>query len=138
MRNPFGNGNDDDENQNMIPIPPNYATITKPETGEIRIAKVGFSFTSLLFNVWPSAFRGDWYNLLCMLGIQLIASMGILMWSTIPLASVESVASFVFRIIWGSLYNMMYFKHKFNQGFVPADERSKQLLMQANYLKADK
>ncbi|GAY72078.1 hypothetical protein [Lentilactobacillus kosonis] len=135
MKNPFGNG-DDDDNQNMIPIPPNYATITNPETGEIRIAKVGFSFTSLLFNIWPSAFRGDWYNLLCMFGVQIIVLMAFLMWSSIPLASIEAIADLIFRIVWGFLYNLMYFRHKFNQGYVPADDRSRQLLTEANYLKS--
>ncbi|AQW20800.1 hypothetical protein PL11_002160 [Lentilactobacillus curieae] len=138
MQNPFGNGNNDDDDKNLIPIPPNYATIVKPETGEIRIAKVGFSFTSFFFDVLPSIFRADWYNLLCMVLVQIIVSLGVVMWSPVPAVQLETVLNWAFGILWGFLYNMMYFKHKFNQGYVPADERSKELLIEAKYLNPNK
>lgn len=37
------------------------------------------------------------------------------------------------QLLWGLIYNMMYFKHLFNRGFVPADDRSCDLLTRAHY-----
>ena len=45
MQNPFGNNNQNNQDFfNNLPIPPNYAKI-KNDEGEMRIAKVGFSWT---------------------------------------------------------------------------------------------
>ncbi len=136
MQNPFGNGNndDDDNNNNMIPIPPNYATVSRKSDGQIRIAKVGFSWTSFLFPLCPPIFRSDWYNFLCMLGIELIAMMGISLLTGQPLNVVEYVLYYPFAVLWGAIYNMMYFKHLFKIGFEPADERSQKLLEYGHYL----
>ena len=46
---------------------------------------------------------------------------------------INSFFALFFGIVWGSLYNMMYFKHLFNRGFKPADERSRDLLARAHY-----
>ena len=50
MQNPFGNNNNNDNqnpfNLNNLPLPPNYAKIVNDQ-GDIRIAKVGFSWTTL-------------------------------------------------------------------------------------------
>lgn len=84
MQNPFGNGNNDDNNnnnndnndpRNLIPIPPNFATVVNKKTGQIRIAKVGLSFTALFFQFLVPVFRSDWYNFFCMLGVEVIAGM---------------------------------------------------------------
>ncbi|WP_283680207.1 hypothetical protein [Lentilactobacillus sp. Marseille-Q4993] len=139
MQDPWGNGNnnnDDDNNNGMLPIPPNYATVVNKETGEIRIAKVGFSFTALFFfGFLPAVFRSDWYNFFCMVFVDFILYMGTSMIFHIPLIDARIAVDYFVNIIWAFLYNMMYFKHLFNKGYVPADERSKELLVQANYLK---
>jgi Protein of unknown function (DUF2628). len=62
MQNPFGNNNQNNQDFfNNLPIPPNYAKI-KNDEGEMRIAKVGFSWTVFLFGPFPALFRNDWYN----------------------------------------------------------------------------
>ncbi|APR06658.1 hypothetical protein FAM21834_00390 [Lentilactobacillus parabuchneri] len=141
MQNPFGNGNNDDNNQNdpntpgNLPIPPNFATVVNKENGQIRIAKVGPSFTALFFNLWVPIFRSDWYNLLCMAGVEIIAGMALSLGMGEPFQVAYSVGSYGLGIVWMLIYNMMYFKHLFNLGFVPADEHSKEILTDARYWK---
>lgn len=133
MRNPFGNG--DDDNNNFLPLPPNYATVVNKKTGQIRIAKVGFSWTSLLFDILPALFRQDWYNALCMLFIQWGVAMGIATFTQVPITPAYYEASWALSIIWGAFYNLMYFRHLFKKGYVPANKASAQLLIQNGYLK---
>lgn len=136
MQNPFGNGNNDDNNDdqnNLLPIPPNFATVVNKENGQIRIAKVGLSWTALWFSILVPVFRSDWYNFLCMTAIQLIVAMGLSMQMSEPLQLTWTFASYGLGILWLFIYNMMYFKHLFNLGFVPADQRSKELLINFKY-----
>ena len=138
MQNPFGNGNDDqNNNNNMIPIPPNFAVVKRAD-GQMRIAKVGFSWTSLIFGMLPSIFRSDWYNFLSMISIQLIMGMGISMAMGETFETAYYIGANICRFIWAGLYNMMYFKHLFNIGYQPADQRSKQLLIENRYLSETK
>lgn len=138
MQNPFGNnGNDNQDGPGGLPLPPNYATVINPETGEIRLGKVGFSFTALIFTVLVPAFRNDWYNFLCMVGLQAGVFMGVYSLPNTPenLASIWMAADTGFQILWGFIYNLMYFKHLFKRGFQPTDERSRAILVQGRYLK---
>lgn len=52
MQNPFGNQNNNQDFLKNLPTPPNYAKVTN-DTGDIRIAKVGISWTDHLL-VWPA------------------------------------------------------------------------------------
>lgn len=138
MQDPFKGFNDDQNNNGDgpqgFPLPPNYATVVNPETGNMRIAKVGFSWTMFIFPPFPTIFRADWYNLLCILGVQMGASM---IWTMLisPNQLVQATPFFELgvQLLWGLIYNMMYFKHLFNRGFVPADDRSRDLLTRAHY-----
>ena len=141
MQDPFKGFNDDDNNNKGngpqgLPLPPNYATVVNPETGNLRIAKVGFSWTMFLFHPFPTIFRADWYNLLCIIGVELALQMLFNMF--VPgnqrVTATGSVELGI-ALLWGAIYNMMYYKHLFNQGFVPADERSRDLLTRAHYWK---
>lgn len=141
MQNPFGNGNNDnndDQNQNLLPIPPNFATVVNKKNGQIRIAKVGLSWTALWFSIMVPVFRSDWYNFLCMTAIQLIVAMSLSMGMGETLQVAWTLGSYGLGIVWLFIYNMMYFKHLFNIGFVPADQRSKELLSNYNYWKEPK
>ncbi|WP_407889674.1 hypothetical protein [Levilactobacillus sp. N40-8-2] len=143
MQDPFkGFNNDDDpDNQNGdgpqgLPLPPNYATVVNPETGNMRIAKVGFSWTMFLFPPFPTLFRADWYNLFCIMGVELSLMMVLSMMVPVnQLAQFFAVGGWEMLrgFLWGFLYNMMYFKHLFTKGFVPADDRSKEILTHARY-----
>lgn len=122
------NGDNNNNDFNQIPVPPNYAKI-KNDQGDLRIAKVGFSWTTLWFGPLPAAFRGDWYNFLLMIVLDLdyvlVAMFFKLNWMLqFPWPS----------IFYSAFYNMMYFRHLFNRGYVPADQRSKELLTAAHYL----
>lgn len=73
MQNPFGNNNNNDQNPfdlNNLPLPPNYAKVVNDQ-GQIRIAKVGISWTTLWFGPLPALFRGDYYNFLLMIVLDL-------------------------------------------------------------------
>jgi len=141
MQNPFGNGDngnngDNNEGPNGLPVPPNYATVVKEE-GDIRISKVGFSYTTFLFSFLVPIFRGDWYNLLCMLGVNLGVVLGLysIHFSSMQTFNiVTSVLQFALSFVWGYLYNLMYFRHLFNRGYKPATQRSKDLLTSSGYL----
>jgi len=142
MQNPFGNGDNGDNNEgpNGIPVPPNYATVVKEE-GDIRISKVGFSYTTFLFSFLVPIFRGDWYNLLCMLGVNLGVVLGLysIHFSSMQTFNiVTSVLQFALSFVWGYLYNLMYFRHLFNRGYKPATQRSKDLLTSSGYLPKSK
>ena len=119
----------------MFPIPRNYATVKNPKTGQVKIGKVGFSFTTLVFDLLPSIFRNDWYNFACMVGadaIFVMAAAVVMHQSAIQIA--QQVISFT-SIFWAFTYNLMYFRHLSNKGFVPTDEHSRQLLIKNKYIK---
>lgn len=43
MQNPFGNGNNDnndDQNQNLLPIPPNFATVVNKKTVKSELPRL--------------------------------------------------------------------------------------------------
>ncbi|MHA8110589.1 hypothetical protein ACYATP_03645 [Lactobacillaceae bacterium Melli_B4] len=127
MQNPFGNG--------MIPIPPNYATFKNPETGELKISKVGFSYTALIFAFVPAMFRNDWYNFFCIIFVDSAVAMLAAIFFKQPIGEVYRYTEIGTQIIWGLLYNMMYCRHLSNRGFVPTDQRSKDLLVKNHYIK---
>lgn len=134
MQNPFNNmngQNDNDPNNlfNQLPVPPNYAKVQN-QNGEIRIAKVGISWTTFLFGPLPAAFRGDWYNFFLMLVWDAIYVI------TARLFSLSWMLSFPWpSVIFTFFYNMMYFRHLLGgRGFLASDSRSEQLLARAKYL----
>lgn len=132
MQNPFGNNNQDPNNIfNQLPIPPNYAKI-KNNQGEIRIAKVGISWTTFWFGPLPALFRGDYYNFFLEL---VLAADYVLVASFFKL---NALLTFPWpSLVFAFIYNMMYFRHLFNKGFYPADQHSRELLIQSKYLKSD-
>lgn len=135
MQNPFENG-DNNEGPGGLPVPPNYATVTHTESGDLRIGKVGFSLTAFFFNLLVPIFRGDWYNFLCMAGIQMGVGLGVRS-INLTASSAATVGAFLelgFGFLWGFIYNYMYFRHLFNRGYRPATQRSKDLLESRNYL----
>lgn len=132
MQNPFGNDNNNNQNPfdlNNLPLPPNYAKIVNDQ-GQIRIAKVGISWTTLWFGPLPALFRGDYYNFILMIVLDLDYALVVLFFGLNWLMQFPW-PSLVFAI----LYNMMFFKHSFNIGYRPADQRSRELLERYRYIK---
>lgn len=132
MQDPFNRQNDpnsdDQDPLSNLPLPPNYAKVVNPENGQIRAAKVGVSWTTLWFGPIPALMRGDWYNFALMIVLDMIYFMGVSMLGlqiTMPIPA----------IIFGLIYNLMYFRHLFTLGYQPADDRSKELLTMWKYWK---
>ncbi|GGI62188.1 hypothetical protein H5S40_06650 [Limosilactobacillus sp. RRLNB_1_1] len=133
MQNPFGNNNNNDNqnpfNLNNLPLPPNYAKIVNDQ-GDIRIAKVGFSWTTLWFGPLPALFRADYYNFILMIVLTLDYGLVALFFG------LNSLVQFPWpSVFFGFFYNMMYFRHLFNKGYRPADQRSRELLTRSRYWK---
>ncbi|WP_413627787.1 hypothetical protein R4B61_00950 [Fructilactobacillus vespulae] len=139
--NPFnfnGNNNNDDQDnleKNILPfLPDNYAVVIN-EKAELKIGKVGFSYTSLFFGVVPSIFRGDWYNFSCMIGVELFFTMLLTYVTGMNITQSAQSLGFTFQIVWGFLYNLMYFRHLQNKGFVPQNKKSAVLLKTKKFFK---
>lgn len=131
MQNPFGNNNNNQNpfDLNNLPLPPNYAKIVN-DKGEMRIAKVGFSWTTLWFGPLPALFRGDYYNFILMIVLDLDYALTVLFFGWTWLMQFPWPS-----IVFGAIYNMMYFRHSFKIGYRPADQRSQELLQRSRYLK---
>jgi hypothetical protein len=80
-----------------------YTTIhfKNPNSGELRQAPVGFSWTTLLFGCFPALFRGDWK----WFSIQLLIAL-----------FTYGLSTFVFMFI----YNKLYIKELINKGYKAA------------------
>ena len=137
---PFFNGNNDENNQDEEEkkafyslLPSNYAIVTNGENTKVN--KVGFSYTSLFFGVLPAILRSDWYNLACMIGIQLFFSMLVTFVTGIGLDQASESLSFLFQVIWGFIYNLMYFRHLQNIGYNAGTPESLKLLVENHYFK---
>jgi len=77
-----------------------FATVTlkNPITGQMRMAPVGFSWTTLLFGPIPAAMRGHW----AMAAGILLAGMA---------------TAFLSNIIFAFIYNRMYLQHLIMDNF---------------------
>lgn len=138
---PFFNGNNDDENQDepkkngIFPfLPSNYAIVVNDQ-GTIKVNKVGFSYTSLFFGVLPAILRADWYNLACMVGVQMFFTMLVTFITGVDLYAASESLSFLFHIVWGLIYNLMYFRHLQNIGYQAENPESLKLLVKNHYFK---
>lgn len=129
MQNPFGNQNDNQDFLRNVLVPPNYAKVIN-DAGDIRIAKVGISWTTFWFGPLPAVFRGDWYNFALMLVWDAIYVLFALTFHFSALLTFPWPA-----VVFTFFYNMMYFRHLFTKGYRPMDQRSKALLVQSKYLK---
>lgn len=95
--NPFNfNFGDDNDQDNLLKIiPPNYAVV-KNDRGQIRVNKVGLSFTCLFFCNLPAIFRADWYNFFCMIGVELFGAMLLTYATGVNLYTAASSLTFFF------------------------------------------
>ena len=129
MQNPFGNQNNNQDFLKNLPTPPNYAKVIN-DTGDIRIAKVGISWTTFWFGPLPALFRGDYYNFaLILVTAANIALVGLVF--NLPWLLGFPWSSLIFTLI----YNRLYFQRLFDKGWRPADQASRELLIRNKYLK---
>ncbi|KEI09529.1 hypothetical protein [Clostridium novyi] len=84
-------------------------------TNQLVQAKVGFSWTTFFFGFFPALFRGDWK------------------WAIIMF--VASLVTFGFsHIVFAFIYNKIYINDLLNKGYSPADDMSKNVLINKSFL----
>ncbi|MGR5873888.1 hypothetical protein ACT7DH_01320 [Bacillus pacificus] len=83
-------------------------------TGQIKQAKIGFSWTVFFFGFFPAIFRGDWKWFL----IILVASMFTFGFS---------------NLVFCFIYNKLYINDLLSQGYKAADEYSLSALQQKKH-----
>lgn len=91
-------------------------TLKNPTTGEIKMAPVGFSWTTFFFGFWVSIFRADWKYAI----IQFV--LACFTWN-------------LSSIVFGFIYNKLYVKDLlYKQGFKVTGSRSGNLQFASNHL----
>ena len=82
------------------------------QSGMLKSAPVGFSWTTFFFGPFPALFRGDlkWFAIMLIVGVSTL-------W----------VANF---IIFGAIYNKRHLVDLMSKGFTPADDHSRNVLAQ--------
>lgn len=80
-------------------------TLKHKETGSIKKAETGFSWTTLFFNSFPALFRGD-IKYFFIIWIVSVITLG------------------VGWIVFAFKYNKIYITNILEKGYIPADERS--------------
>ena len=93
------------------------------QSGVIKAAPVGFSWTTFFFGGFPALLRGDlkwavimWIVWLGGLGLSIVTF---------------GITSVVFGIVLALIYNKRYIVERLEAGYVPADDHSRNVLMQA-------
>jgi hypothetical protein len=79
-------------------------TLINPQTEEIKLAPVGYSWTTLCWGFFPTLFRQDWKNAAIIFGVLLATSF--------------FFASWIALIVFSFIYNdKMHLKDKLNSGW---------------------
>ena len=94
-------------------------TLKNPNTNLIRECPTGYSWTTCFFNLFVPLVRGD------------------IKWAAINAALCLLICVVTFNVgallvgpIFAAFYNKLYIKDQLEKGFVPADEDSRQWLVQ--------
>ena len=87
----------------------------KNSTGEIRTAKIGFSWTTFFFGFLVPICRGD------------------AKWAVIMFA-LAICTCWLAMLVMAFMYNGIYIRGLLSQGFQPADEQSRQDLMRIGFI----
>lgn len=78
-----------------------------PNTGETKVAPVGFSWTTLFWGVFPALFRLDWKNFAIQVGVHI----------TIGLVSAGTL-NILPLVVFSLIYNRMHIKDLVESGWV--------------------
>lgn len=92
-----------------------FVNLVNPTTGQVKQAKIGFSWTVFFFGCLPALFRGDFKWFL----IIFLANM-----------FTAGFSNLVFMFI----YNKLYLSDLLTQGYRPADEFSRDTLISKGFL----
>lgn len=93
-------------------------TLVHPETRQVKLAKIGFSWTVLCFNFFPPLFRGDWKWGAIMFGCTILTG---------------NISALVFMFI----YNKLYINELLSKGYQANNEISRQLLINYGFINDD-
>ena len=93
------------------------------DTGVIKKAPTGYSWTTFLFGFFPALFRGD-LKWACIFFIANLAIGSITF----------GVGAFIFNIIFAGLYNKIYIKELLSKRFTYADETARSYLVKHNII----
>ncbi|WP_125768529.1 DUF2628 domain-containing protein [Companilactobacillus furfuricola] len=96
--------------------------LVDPKTNVTKKAKIGFSWTTFFFGFFPAVFREDWKWAAIIFIIEMIA--------TVPTLG---FGFSIVGIIFSFFYNRLYIKDLLAKGYVPADEYSKNSLINKNF-----
>lgn len=91
--------------------------LTHSFTKQVKQTKLDFSWTVLFFGCWPMLFRADWKWFFITFAANFI------------LAILFFPVMFVFNIVMSINYNKLYVKELLAQGFVPADNASRNAIL---------
>ncbi|CAH1851842.1 DUF2628 domain-containing protein [Convivina praedatoris] len=99
-----------------------YVNLINPVNRHTKRVKIGFSWTTLFFNAFPTLFRGDWKWFFIALVIQIILG----------------VPSFgigvgIFSIVFAFIYNGLYLRDLLAKGYRPMDDMSKNIINSQGY-----
>ena len=84
-------------------------------TNVIKKCKVGFSWTSLFFGFFVPVVRGD------------------VLWGILSLL-LDISTGFIFWLIFPIIYNKIYIKNLLEKGYIPADDYSRNILIQKGWI----
>lgn len=87
----------------------------KNDLGMVKECKVGFSWTTFFFGIFPALFRGDWK------------------WAIIQLI----IASLTFgfsSLVFCFIYNKLYINDLLKQGFTPVSETDRAILVSNGFI----
>ena len=93
------------------------------QSGVIKAVPVGFSWTTFFFGGFPALLRGD-LKWAVIMWIVWLAGLGLSIFTF-------GITSLVFGIVLGVIYNKRYVVERLEEGYVPADDHSRNVLLQA-------
>ncbi|KRN75639.1 hypothetical protein IV73_GL000128 [Weissella kandleri] len=94
------------------------ANLKNTVTNQVKQVKAGFSWTTLFFGFFPALFRGDWK----WFGIIFLAEL-------VVGSFTMGYGTWIISLVFAFIYNNLYIKDLLSQGFMPADDASKDILL---------
>lgn len=96
--------------------------LKNPVTNQFKQVKVGFSWTTFFFGLFPALFRGDWKWFFVMLVVNIILGVPTM-----------GIGAGLVGIIFAFFYNKLYINDLLSKGWVPSDESSKSMLLSKGF-----
>lgn len=109
----------------------NFVFLINRKNG-LRFGRFGFSLLAFLLHWIPAILRSDYYNAICIVGVDaciyMVAHMTLQLILHLDPSSAMNITYLVGAILWGSIYNYMFIRRMINRGFRPVDQNSQSVL----------